>query len=191
MVVALRALKIRGVLSDSYIKNHRDEISKAMDPLPPPWEWERLRLLTGLPATAMEKRSGVHHMRIRHWEKGGGTASEELWVQYADSLADVTIARGFNLLGRTASGADQRPVNASIQALVEQQRVTSNALTVWVSQGFACEPGDIMLLLDAVRQSREKIMSAQRVLRDRLRQSSSAGQAQEKGRKDNDNGTTH
>lgn len=185
-VVALHALKIQGRISDSYIQEHRDEIAKVMDPLPPPWEWESLRLRTGLAATAMEKRTGVHHMRIRHWEKGGGTMSEELWVQYADSLMDVVREMKLDTSERGAGRSD-RPVSSSVQALMEQQRVTSNALSAWVDQDIPCEAGDIMLLMDAIRMSRKNITAAQRMLRERLR---SATQVRETGRKDESDGTT-
>jgi hypothetical protein len=185
-VVALRALKARGVISDKYILGHRDEIAKAMDPLPAPWKWESMRVRTGLAATAMEKRSGVPQMRIRHWEKGGGTTSEELWVQYADALADVMQEMGLDSSEWAAERLD-RPVSTSVQALVEQQRVVSNALSTWVGQAIPCQAGDIMLLLDSLRASRENIMVTQRLLRDRLR---SATQVRVTGRKDEGDGTT-
>ena len=190
-VAALQALKTQGRISDTYIRGHKDEIAKVMDPLLPPWEWAYTRTLTGLTATAMEKRSGVHHMRIRHWERGGGTMYPETWVEYADSLADVVSEMGLGSAEHTGQGHDRKPVSASVRALVEQQRVASNALSVWLDQGVPCDPGDVMQLLESVRVARGKLTAAQKTLRDRLRQPDRGAQKQETGRKDNGNDTAH
>jgi hypothetical protein len=170
MTAGLEALMVRGRISNENILAKREEIAEVMRPLPPPWEWERLRLLTGMPATAMERRTSTHAMRIRHWEKGGGTQQVDCWVEYAEALTRVVGEKLVTREADLAVGFDGRETeNESVRSLIEQQRVTANGLKVWLSQNVPCSQGDLAALWDAVRTTKIMTRASEKRLRERMR----------------------
>lgn len=189
-IAGLQSMMVRGSLSDKIIISRREEIAKIFHPLPPPWEWERLRVLTGLTASTMEKRTGTAFMRIRHWEKGGGTAQPQAWVNYAIGLAQVVLEELGEKGADSASVSDaDRVENASVRSLVEQQRVTVSALNVWLDQGIDCSPADMSALWESVRLTMKRLRRSDVKLRNRVLEMHAAQMAAQIGRNER-NGTT-
>lgn len=180
--LALRALMTRGAISDKVILDRKDEVAKALHPLPPPWEWERMRMLVGLSASSMGVRTSYSYIRIRHWEKGGGTSHPDWWAGYAQALMRVVEEEiGEGQAERLIAIADQQVQSRSVQALIEQQRVTASALEVWLNQGISCSSGDLNALWDAIRGNIAVMRNLERKVRTRaLKESASA--AEEAGR---------
>lgn len=170
ITAGLQALMVRGRISGKAIPVKQEEIAEIMRPLPPPWEWERLRLLTGMPASVMGRRTGVHDMRIRHWEKGGGTQHPESWTDYGEALTrvlgeDMGAEGAGSAIGLAGGEAD----NESVRALVEQQRVTANSLSVWLKQDVQCSASDLSALWEAVRTAKLMTRAFEKKLRERMR----------------------
>lgn len=143
----LMALMTRGRLSDKDIVERRDEIAKVLDPLPPPWEWQRIRETAGLKSTQMGLKIGVHHMRIRYWERGGGTSHPEVWVDYAVLLIK-TVSEAFSGTEATSlvAAMPSRIQDDGVRSLAESLRTSAYSLGIWLDQGTPCSDEDLNAL---------------------------------------------
>lgn len=170
-IAELDALKVRGSLSDRVTLDKKDEIEKILHPLPPPWKWERLRGIAGLPSSAIAARTGFDSLRIRHWEQGGGVVRTGNWVDYAERLAEVIRElTGQDCESALAAAEESGVKDAAVQALVEQQRVTANSVTIWLSQGqsAACSQRDLELLRASMHITTRLLRQADKQLRRRV-----------------------
>lgn len=184
MKMGLMALMKRGRLSDSDLVANRDEIAKILHPLPPPWDWQRIRETAGLKSTEMGVKIGVHHMRIRYWENGGGTSHPEVWVDYAILLV--------SMLSDTFSDTDAASLvvamppdiqDDGVRALTESMRVSMNSLRIWLEQGAPCSEGDLNALWKQSQDTLAQVRTHSITLRNRVQKLHAS--AQQEGREDN------
>ncbi len=168
---ALIALMKRGRISGPMVEEHRDEIAKIMDPLPPPWKWEELRQRVGMTAKDMAAVADLHQHRIRYYESGNGTSHPENWIDYAMALLTEVSKRSDQIYQSSLTAPQARVIeNDSVRALAEQMRVANNSLRIWIGQQVECNPDDIAQLWDAVRQSKRIISKSEIDLRKRMQQ---------------------
>jgi transcriptional regulator with XRE-family HTH domain len=153
---------------------NKEMIGDVFAPLPPPWEWEYLREIAGFSAADMERRTGFSSMRIRSWEKGFGTLSPELWVEYAEHLADAVVTElkdreNGSLLG-IADGRITVRLNDGVTAQLDQLHSTVMSLSIWSDGNGSdtlprCSPGEAV----AVRKALREAVTALRTVHSRLR----------------------
>lgn len=170
----LHALKARGKISDRMVRTMRDDIAKAMAPLPPTWEWQHLRQLAGLTAADMSEECDLSPNRIRYWETGKGVADTDLWVDYAIRLQQVIAQRleqneAASIAMSSMLNGTGRVTNSAVIAQMQALQSTSGSLAMWLEQRtLPCSLHDVTVLHDAVQAALASLRKSERILRQRI-----------------------